>query len=802
MTNNADALAKLQGRGGEEKIRRHNILVRRRIFDEANKETGGLQEHHDLYYYEVGLPIPNTSSFTYSFNKILLPGSLVYTPFRNQKKIGVVLSTIDNFQLPDYPIKEIISPIFEKPLINKQLITFFRFIADYYCMTLGDVYKTALPSKLISNPANLKRENNTSHYSIESCIEKIYSINPHHDPAQLKPLLTRSKHLSSLWEKLSNTPTSLTLLRKEPFYSSSRLSKLLEKKLVQEQVFSIDLNPEDFSILLNNHQHVSRDFSHLSNEQKSVLEKININQWTKPYLLHGITGSGKTEVYMQVIKQVMKKKKTSLLLLPEISLTPQIIGLFYHRFGDIIAVLHSELTPKERLNQWMRVQKGNAQIIIGTRSSLFAPCNNLGLIIIDEEHDGSFKQDHHLPYHARDMGVFLAKHLNIPIILGSATPSVESYHNACINKYYLLEMKKRTTKAILPIVDIIDMRKIQMSPFDHFSPPLLNSIKEETEKGRQVLLLINRRGYSNYILCFECGNPLMCPNCQISLTFHKNPKCLKCHYCDFQDDYVTICPSCQSNNLGSLGFGTQKIEADLHRLLPKINILRLDRDTASSKGQLSKIINDFISRKADVLIGTQMIAKGHDFLNVTLVGVLNADNGLLIPDFRSSERTFQLLTQVVGRAGRGSKPGKALIQTYNPDHYSITLAKDQNFTPFYQKEFQFRQHLKLPPTYKYALLKASGIQKSFVNKTISYLYSQLEQTIIKNQKLFRSIELIGPTEASLVKIRNKYRYYILFKSQNTSEVNLLLNTIRKTYSKRILATGVSYSLDVDPQSTL
>lgn len=441
---------------------------------------------------------------------------------------------------------------------------------------------------------------------------------------------------------------------------------------------------------------------------ETILQSVQ-EQQSQTYLLEGITGSGKTEVYLQVIAEVLNQGKTAIMLVPEISLTPQMVQRFKSRFGEHVAVMHSGLSQGEKYDEWRKIERGEAEVVVGARSAIFAPIENIGVIIIDEEHEASYKQEETPRYHARDLAIWRSEYHHCPVVLGSATPSLESRARAQKNVYQRLRLTQRANQAAtLPTIDVVDMRQeVENGNVSSFSMSLQEKLQERLEKNEQSVLLLNRRGYSSFVMCRDCGYVLPCPNCDISLTLHMDSKTMKCHYCGHEERIPYRCPNCGQDKIRYYGTGTQKVEEELQTLLPDSRILRMDVDTTRRKGAHEKILRTFGEGQADILLGTQMIAKGLDFPNVTLVGVLNADTALNLPDFRSSERTFQLLTQVSGRAGRAEKPGEVIIQSFNPEHYAIQLAKAQDYEDFYTKEMYIRHRGNYPPYYFTVQITAS-----------------------------------------------------------------------------------------------
>ena len=486
---------------------------------------------------------------------------------------------------------------------------------------------------------------------------------------------------------------------------------------------------------------------------ETILQSVQ-EQQSQTYLLEGITGSGKTEVYLQVIAEVLNQGKTAIMLVPEISLTPQMVQRFKSRFGEHVAVMHSGLSQGEKYDEWRKIERGEAEVVVGARSAIFAPVENIGVIIIDEEHEASYKQEETPRYHARDLAIWRSEYHHCPVVLGSATPSLESRARAQKNVYQRLRLTQRANQAAtLPTIDVVDMRQeVENGNVSSFSMSLQEKLQERLEKNEQSVLLLNRRGYSSFVMCRDCGYVLPCPNCDISLTLHMDSKTMKCHYCGHEERIPYRCPNCGQDKIRYYGTGTQKVEEELQTLLPDSRILRMDVDTTRRKGAHEKILRTFGEGQADILLGTQMIAKGLDFPNVTLVGVLNADTALNLPDFRSSERTFQLLTQVSGRAGRAEKPGEVIIQSFNPEHYAIQLAKAQDYEDFYTKEMYIRHRGDYPPYYFTVQITASHPEENEAAKQMFQIATKLKQG------LSPQAILLGPTPNAIMRVNNRYFY--------------------------------------------
>lgn len=546
----------------------------------------------------------------------------------------------------------------------------------------------------------------------------------------------------------------------------------------------------------------------LTQEQAFVLDQIEAKKGFNVHLVHGVTGSGKTEVYLRLLTDIVKAGKQGLVLVPEISLTPQLLERFSARFGDQIAVLHSHLTEREKTEQWWGAVRGDKSILIGARSALFCPLPNLGLIVIDEEHEASFKQDEKLKYHARDSAIMLAKFRNCPIVLGSATPSLESWHHARAGKYTLHRMTQRVGLRSMPIVDVVDLREDRQArredltaverPF-WMSEKLKFAIDQTFEQKEQVALFLNRRGIAQVALCQACGHSFECPNCAISLTVH-GFKHLVCHYCDYTQALPEHCPQCGSNEVEPLGLGTELVEQDMRRLFPEARIARADRDEISSRESLEELIRAVEHREVDVLIGTQMIAKGLDFPGLTLVGLVLADVGFSLPDFRASERAFQLVTQVAGRAGRHSSvPGRVLIQTYNPQHPSIVATQNHDFEVFAEEELKNREELHYPPFSRLGMLRIQGL--SLAKAEDAALFALRRALALKQSRPeYEHIQVLGPAPAPIARLRNKFRFQALIKADSSPALRAFCKQLLG--DSAWLPSGIKVGIDIDPINML
>ena len=603
----------------------------------------------------------------------------------------------------------------------------------------------------------------------------------------------RAKKKLELRDYLLSHPESASLASLLEFYSREQVNFFVEQgavtivqKEVQRSAAYFEGIEASQPLELNPEQRQARD---------AVVSAIGSHQ--PPFLLQGITGSGKTEVYLQIIQGALDKGKTAILLVPEISLTPQMTERFIARFGEQVAILHSGLSNGEKYDEWRKVERGDAQVVVGARSAIFAPLKNLGVMIIDEEHEVTYKQDSNPRYHAREVAILRAQYNQAALVLGSATPSLESRARAGKGVYQHLRLTQRANPlATIPEVQVIDFRDyIGQNETSNFTPPLLEAIQDRLAKKEQVVLMLNRRGYSSFVMCRECGTVDTCPNCDISLTLHMDTKTMNCHYCGFSKDIPQNCPNCKSHSIRYYGTGTQKAYDELAELFPQARILRMDVDTTRKKGSHQALLDQFGRGEADILLGTQMIAKGLDFPNVTLVGVLNADTALNLPDFRSSERTFQLLTQVAGRAGRAEKAGQVLIQSYNPQHYAIRFAKDQDYEGFYAYEMGIRRQLGYPPYYFTIGITLSHKKEEEVVKRAYEVMNILRSGLSETSKI------LGPTPKPIARTHNLYHYQILIKYRLEDELGTTLNQVLSLTQERE-NSELRLSIDHEPQQFL
>ena len=604
---------------------------------------------------------------------------------------------------------------------------------------------------------------------------------------QLRPNALRQHQLL---EQLKTTPRETV-----PFYREKELLSTHLKTAEKNGWLSFE-EVESYRDPFENHDFPKTLPWQLNTEQQQAVSRIlaaEAQGEATTFLLEGITGSGKTEVYLQSIAEILNKGKTAMMLVPEIALTPQMVQRFKSRFGKAVAVLHSGLSQGEKYDEWRKIERGEAQVVVGARSAVFAPLQKIGLIIIDEEHEATYKQEDTPRYHARDLAIWRSQYHHCPVILGSATPSLESRARAQKKRYELLYLTQRAHEnAQLPSVTIVDLKEeYAQKNTSTFSRLLQEKISNRLQQKEQIVLLLNRRGYSSFMMCRDCGYVLPCPNCDISLTLHMDVKKMRCHYCGHQENIPKKCPDCQGEKIRYYGTGTQKVEEELQERFPSARILRMDVDTTRKKGAHEKILKAFEEQEADILLGTQMIAKGLDYPNITLVGVLNADTALNLPDFRSSERTFQLLTQVSGRAGRGAKPGEVIVQTFNPEHHSIVLAQAQDYEAFYQQEMILRHQSGYPPFYFTVKITISHPAEQVVAKKSYQIAEQLKNGLSPESRI------LGPTPSGIARIKNRYYYQIILKYKHEVHLHRMLREILET-SQSEQRKNLYVSIDYEP----
>lgn len=717
--------------------------------------------------------------------ELILIGSKVLVPFGRSKKLeeAYVVGIKDN---SSYEIKDIAQV--KNDLTDKQ-IELAKWMAKRYFCNVSDCIK------LMQTPGTKNRgEKNRTHDKTVNCV---YLIKDNEAiDFEIETGNIKSEKQKKTLRFLQDNP-GCTIPEIEMFTGYTRgIIKTLEKNGYIEIIpTKIERNP-----LINKDVEQTQKLQ-LTQEQElaynKVAEAMQNNNYEQ-FLLYGVTGSGKTEVYLQLIEKTIKNQNTAVVLVPEISLTPQMIDRFVARFGkDLIAVLHSKLSIGERYDEWNRIKEGKAKIAIGARSAIFAPCKNIGIIIIDEEHDSSYKSEMSPKYNAKEVAQKIAKEEKIPLVLGSATPDVNTYYNAQQGKATLLKLTKRANNSNLPTVKVIDLKQeLANGNRTMLSMDLHTAIEKNLKNKRQTILFLNRRGYSTFIMCRDCGYVVQCPNCNISLTYHKYSNRLKCHYCGHEEPVATICPNCKSKKIRYFGTGTQKLEQEINKMFPKASTIRMDVDTVSKKNSHEQILNKFKNDGIDILIGTQMVVKGHHFPNVTLVGVIAADSSLNIDDYRANERTFQILTQVAGRAGREKLEGNVIIQTYNPDNFSIEYAKKQDYELFFNTEIALRKQLKYPPFCDIIVIGFNSLIEEEIKSTSNFTYEYLSHNLNENDfKVFK------PMPSPIDKIQNRVRWRIIVKGNMTNEANNILNDcLQKVYELNLKSTRIS--IDVNPNNMI
>lgn len=771
---------------------------------------------------------------------VIFPGMRVVVPFGPRKIQGFVtgLKAESDFQ----QLKSILEPMDLNPVLNQELLNLGEWLTEKTLCYKISAFQAMLPAALKAKyekklvmTENADRKllpekvctlfQNAEEITWDDAvkggalpllqkeasngnIEIIYQVKERVKKKKVKQVFAAapSKELADYLQNLPGNATKQkevleyflqeegSVDQKELFsllgITSSTLKGLLQKGLLGQKDVEIYRNPfgdREFER--------TEPLSLTEGQRKAIIPILNSIEDNRheTFLLYGVTGSGKTEVYLQSIQRVLEDGKEAIVLVPEISLTPQMVKRFKGRFGDQVAVMHSGLSGGEKYDEWRKIQRKEVKVVVGARSAIFAPFENLGIIIIDEEHETSYKQEENPRYHARDVAIKRAENHNCPVVLGSATPSLESFARAQKGVYHLLTLENRMNNQALPAVDIIDMREeLREGNRSMFSRKLLEKIKDRLGKKEQIVLFLNKRGHSSFVMCRDCGYVINCPHCDISLTYHRYNQQMKCHYCGYEASVPNACPECESEHIRYFGTGTQKVEEELAKILPEAKVIRMDVDTTSRKGAHEKLLDQFQEGHADILLGTQMIAKGLDFPNITLVGVLSADTMLHLPDFRSSEKTFQLLTQVSGRAGRHELEGEVIIQTYTPEHYSIELAGEQDYDKFYDREMMVRKIHRYPPFFYISLVTVSHEELmkavSVTEKITQYIQSKLSAESI----------VLGPVASPIPRINNRYRYQCLIKYKREPELGQTLKKILDNYQQEISAGGLTVSIDLNP----
>jgi primosomal protein N' (replication factor Y) len=812
----------------------------------------------DKSYLKVAVPLSLRETFTYRVPEHLAAkaevGLRVQVPFRHQKLTGYILEKGSDEH--EGGIKEILEILDEKPLFHESLVPFFQWVSDYYLYPIGRLIQAALPGginvrhfktgrltekglevsellppdseekrlltwikenpgKRLPSPLNqayafqkrgwIEVESKTNKRQVRPLKRKYVRVK---EGIDFKTILGEEAGASGIKNEFEFLETIFEAggMPLKALSSTFRNGSYLVKKWIKKGV----LESRDVVVFRNPSGKIMFPPTpppELSQQQKVVLTEIN-NHLEKgdfsTFLLHGVTGSGKTEVYQRAIEQANRLGRQAILMVPEIALVVYIEGIFRSRLGNRMAVFHSGLGQGERYDQWIRMAKGEIDLVIGARSALFSPLPKLGLIIVDEEHDISYKQDEGPRHQARDGAVVRGKMENALVILGSGTPSIQSFQNALTGRYKLLSMPDRIQKRPLPDMQVVDMKEVLEKNKKNgvISPTLKETLDRHLEEGKQAILFLNRRGFHRVYLCRFCGQSVRCANCDMSLIHHLKTNHLACHYCGFQIPRKNTCPSCGRQGMRAYGFGTERLEQELKELYPERQVARMDRDSTRRKGHAFKILKKFSKHEIDILVGTQMITKGYDFPHVTLVGVIAADLSLGFPDFRAGERTFQILSQVAGRAGRGEKKGTVIVQTFNPEHYAITAAENHDFRTFFEKEKALREQLGYPPFSYLACVKLQGNNSKVATTMAQRMGREISDILKKWPKRGKDIQVLGPAEAPLSKLKGKYRWQILIKCGKAMLLHYLLEEVQGVSRKVLRSSGVSMIVDVDPYQML
>ncbi|WP_022667022.1 replication restart helicase PriA [Desulfospira joergensenii] len=807
-------------------------------------------------YIDVAVPLPLDQTFVYEMparlEELWTPGMRVLVPFGRKRLTGYLLG--DHPDKPGFKTREILELLDDHPLFPENQIPFFEWIAQYYIHPLGEVIKTALPG-------GLDRRDVSCAFMTEKGERALGSGEAGPDEARvMEQFKAREGIRLTRLSRSEIGPSVLSLVRKMEKKGWIEISAILKKENVrakQEKYILCSNTEPDPSVRMSKKRReilnivaesgeisltglrakiptapklirpleqaglikielrrVFRDPlgdpvepdvpPELTREQALVLEKVEADRDKGfiPYVLAGVTGSGKTEVYMRLAARAVEQGKTAIVLVPEIALISQTERRFRARFGERIAVIHSMLSPGERLDQWRKICLGSVSIVIGARSAIFSPFENIGIIIVDEEHDSSYKQETGLRYNARDLALVRGKMNGCPVVLGSATPSVQSFQNAEAGRFVRLNLESRVNSNPLPEIKLVDLKKYKDFRGSEriITPELAKEIRACLEKGNQALIFLNRRGFATFPACNDCGTPLSCRFCDVTLTFHKGASHYKCHLCGFIQKIPAVCPECGKPEIRDFGFGTEKIEDMLKAMFPDARLARMDQDSTARKGSALKLLKKIRNRTVDIIVGTQMLAKGHDFPSITLVGVVCADLSLNLPDFRAGERTFQLLAQVAGRAGRGREPGKVIMQTYTPDHFIIEASKRQDFVEFFNNEAPFRKALEYPPFSRMIQLKISGKDPKKVQahaRTVAGVLNRLLQSGSKENE----IRIMGPIEAAIPRISDRYRWQILVKGGSATRINHLVRQMKEDPGIKPVK-DVRINVDVDPYSLM
>ena len=754
-------------------------------------------------FAQIVVPAPVREPLIYSIPEPLkariAPGARVLIPLRRRVVTGIVLKLVAETSLAQ--TKEIVDQLDDQPILDPHLLKLAQWIAQYYLSSLGEVFGTMLPS-------NSRRQSCTSVVLKQAELPIVDQL-----AQQILSDLRRHKgklNVATLMQKFAGQNVARVLARLEALGAVELTERMPKQRPEGTELAGATEHKAErtqMPVALTTGQ---------SHAYQTILARINAGGF-ETFLLHGVTGSGKTEVYIRAMERTQKLGRRCLVLIPEISLTPQLLDRLNARFPDRVGVLHSGLTAAERWAQWRGIARGRVDVVVGARSAVFAPIPELGLIVVDEEHDASYKQEEGVRYNGRDVAVVRGKLLDCPVILGSATPALETYENCRQHRYRLLEITRRVEQRPLPPIEAVDLR-LQFSEDGFVEPkatratnrksppdcrlisaPLAQALTANLRDGRQTLIFLNRRGFANFVQCSVCGYVWQCPYCSVTLTLHLKQHRISCHHCDYRRPNTEICPRCQNPSLGGIGSGTERVEQALKQLVPQARVVRMDRDTTSKRGSHEEIIRRWERGEIDVLIGTQMVTKGHDVAGVTLVGALFADLSLNLPDFRAAERTFQVLSQVAGRAGRGDNPGRVVVQTYAPDHYAIQHLVAHDYKGFFRAESEFRRALNYPPFGRLVNLRLDGPKLAEVEKKARDLATQLRDLQVRKPNYREHVEVLGPATAPIEKVRNRYRWQLLLRSKESAVLLEFARQARELFPK---TPNVRLHIDVDPYSML
>ncbi|MFL6374538.1 MAG: primosomal protein N' [Pyrinomonadaceae bacterium] len=721
-------------------------------------------------FVEAVLPVPIRRSFTYRVPERLVGkiriGARLRLPFGRRDLIGYAVNVLEELpaeaDVDETKIKDILEVLDDEPLITPEILDLTKWTADYYASFWGEMLKASLPAGINSEKVR-PRLRKAVRRVLEASIPARSA-----DGAAPKALTDQQQRILDLLDK-NGGEMLWTELQEMADVGASPINTLAKRGLLEIYVQDLHRDPlaglklpEITDLTLTGEQQTAFD---------EIASAVKAGEY-KAFLLHGITGSGKTEVYIRAMRATLEQGRTAMMLVPEIALTQVFSRRLRSVFGTEVAILHSNLSAGERYDEWRRIRRGDARVVIGTRSAVFAPLEDIGLLVVDEEHDPSYRQHESPFYNARDVAVMRAHSAGAVVVLGSATPAMESFYNAQTGKYAYLRLADRIEGRSLAQARLIDMREVfkQKGKDVPFSDQLLEAIDETHSRGEQTIVLLNRRGFSQFVLCRTCGESLKCKNCDITLTYHRGAHRLVCHYCNYREAVPNVCPHCRSEFLYFVGEGTENIEDQLRKKFPQVSIARIDRDTMAHKGELDQVLLDFAAHRIDMLVGTQMIAKGHDFPNVTLVGVISVDIGLGLPDLRSAERTFQLITQVAGRSGRGDKPGRVLIQTYYPEHYALRHAVNQDYEGFYAEEIRYRERLAYPPFFVLASIMIKHRDHTRAQTNASILRRSLDSA-----NADREVRVLGPAPATIARLKNEFRIQMILKSQSRRALRKVLD---------------------------